>query len=25
LKVVSVAKLNSLEATVERQGTPELI
>jgi len=25
LKVVSVAKLSSLEATVERQGTPELI
>jgi len=25
LKVVSVAKLNNLEATVERQGTPELI
>ncbi len=25
LKVVSVAKLNSLEATVERQGIPELI
>ena len=25
LMVVSVAKLNSLEATVERQGTPELI
>jgi DNA-binding NarL/FixJ family response regulator len=25
LKVVSVAKLNNLETTVERQGTPELI